>query len=648
MSTSLSSYDSCPICYDDYMETPKALQCLHSFCQKCLQAYISSNAKRNSNGWYIHCPVCRSISLPPNKDCAIGNGAAAFPTNFYINRKRLYPSEKRKAVNRDENGVCSLCPDQNRTLEWFCLPCKKAVCRECVFEHEKDRGVPHQLHKLSDALAKSSNSGNIPTICPDHEGKLRFLFCLTCLTSVCDTCMVDNHQHCVISFLRKDSDRLLAHLEAKTKELAFISDNVWHWTTHIGRCRDDITRKVTTAVEEVAAFLERKKALVLTELNVLYKSQQDYLNFTRLEVATKLKSLNEHMKLINVALRSNGEICLVSRKENAKLRLPKIGILDASLLNMELNFQPNISFLRGVQNLLDFNLGTVSLEAGRWPDPKPFPSLGENIQQWLFANRPKLVSRFCLSNNYDDCSLRTLVFNNYIILADIDKSLLRQYSFDGVHLIKTEFFSSVGGICSWTDSQIVATMPDLRQLYFINHKDLSTRDIQKTTKSYGAVAATSNSFLVCLDSSTSSVDILSPANTCGIEVLKSVPIPSVYLPDPTGCKSLVISADKNFVIADSVQNRLLCLDSRGDLKFVYEESTTPAVCADKKYIYSSDTSRNTVSRLTLDGRLDCVLLTADDGLDHPKCLHINEDSHLVVVQGKTLKSVIVFNIYPFT
>ena len=96
MSDFLSSYDSCPICYDDYMETPKALPCLHSFCQKCLQAYISSNAKRNPDGWYVHCPVCRSISLPPNKDCTVGNGAAAFPTNFYINRRRSSLLKRRK------------------------------------------------------------------------------------------------------------------------------------------------------------------------------------------------------------------------------------------------------------------------------------------------------------------------------------------------------------------------------------------------------------------------------------------------------------------------------------------------------------------------------------------------------------------------
>ena len=457
--------------------------------------------------------------------------------------------------------------------------------------------------------------------------------------------MIDTHHQCAISFLREDGDRLLSYLNTKTSEGILVSDNVWHWTTHMGRCRDDIARKVTEAVDDIILSLEHKKASVLNQLDSLYRSQQDLLNCVRLEAAKNLLGLDEHRLLVDSALNSDTDVCLVSPKAHLKARAPRIGVPDTSLLNKELNFQPNISFLRGVKNLTDFDIGTVSLETSRWPDPQPFSSLAEDIHQWFSSNKARVLSRIHLSDKCDHSS-RILAFGKDIICADIGQTWLWKYSFDGVELHKTDLDSTIGGICSWSNNQIVVTMPVVRQLFFINHEDLSVKYIRTTSKSYRAVAAASNSFLICFELSSSCIDVLSHITGSDVEVLKSVHISSVHLPDPRGCRSLVISADRNFVIADSVQNRLLCLDSRGNFKFVYEESTTPAVCTDRKYIYSSDTSRNTVSRLTLDGRLDCVLLTAEDGLDHPKCLHINEDGHLVVIQGNTSKSIIIFNICP--
>ena len=62
----------CPICLDKF-QNPKALSCMHSFCEECLTIHADNNR-------VIQCPTCRvTIELPPG-------GVKDLPSNYFINR----------------------------------------------------------------------------------------------------------------------------------------------------------------------------------------------------------------------------------------------------------------------------------------------------------------------------------------------------------------------------------------------------------------------------------------------------------------------------------------------------------------------------------------------------------------------------------
>ena len=52
------SFLSCSICFQPF-NRPKALSCLHTFCEGCLRDYVES---RFEGTGHFPCPLCRQVS----------------------------------------------------------------------------------------------------------------------------------------------------------------------------------------------------------------------------------------------------------------------------------------------------------------------------------------------------------------------------------------------------------------------------------------------------------------------------------------------------------------------------------------------------------------------------------------------------------
>lgn len=66
---------SCKICLEPY-QRPKALPCLHSFCQHCLQDYVRRHTGHRPG--YFPCPMCRMDIRVPD------GGIEQFQDNFFL------------------------------------------------------------------------------------------------------------------------------------------------------------------------------------------------------------------------------------------------------------------------------------------------------------------------------------------------------------------------------------------------------------------------------------------------------------------------------------------------------------------------------------------------------------------------------------
>ncbi|KAL3891424.1 hypothetical protein ACJMK2_003686 [Sinanodonta woodiana] len=73
----------CPICLEQF-NIPRQLPCAHSFCEKCLQSHITTQAGKITELSNIKCPVCRNPAGPFIKDRPTSEWATLFPVNTVL------------------------------------------------------------------------------------------------------------------------------------------------------------------------------------------------------------------------------------------------------------------------------------------------------------------------------------------------------------------------------------------------------------------------------------------------------------------------------------------------------------------------------------------------------------------------------------
>ncbi|XP_038062827.1 E3 ubiquitin-protein ligase TRIM56-like [Patiria miniata] len=168
MATALKSIGphlECDICADKYKQ-PKVLDCMHSFCQKCLEKYYTS---RYAGQQTIPCPVCRRETVLPETHIQ------GLKTNFHlmgiveeVSLQEKVVSSVKKTPEEDE----SKCQKHKGEVKWFyCETCEELICRVCtVVSHCKPK---HHYIESGEASRKYKQS--LKDMFPDFTKNIKRL-----------------------------------------------------------------------------------------------------------------------------------------------------------------------------------------------------------------------------------------------------------------------------------------------------------------------------------------------------------------------------------------------------------------------------------------------------------------------------------------
>eukprot|EP00057_Strongylocentrotus_purpuratus_P020791 XP_011675265.1 PREDICTED: tripartite motif-containing protein 30A-like [Strongylocentrotus purpuratus] len=121
----ISSHLDCAICYRRF-ENAKCLECLHTFCESCINSVIDTAVDSDSDDLYltencVRCPICREET---NYD---QGKAETLRPNLLANK--LIEELKR---HEDSESTKELCKEHGAEKKFFCEKCGVLICSECA------------------------------------------------------------------------------------------------------------------------------------------------------------------------------------------------------------------------------------------------------------------------------------------------------------------------------------------------------------------------------------------------------------------------------------------------------------------------------------------------------------------------------------
>ncbi|XP_027556486.1 tripartite motif-containing protein 66 [Neopelma chrysocephalum] len=317
---------NCLVCkWDLRRRDPRMLPCLHSFCKDCLPdliqgySYIPTQYEVLYEG-ILSCPVCKQTCF-----------ARDVVENFFL---KDFPSGDSAMAKS-----CSMCKEK-RPAHSLCTRCNKWLCSSCTEEHRhgKETGDRFLSVSLKGCTATEDEASEFSLFCPVHTQEPLRLFCETCDTLTCRSCLLAEHK-----------EHRFRHLEEALQNQRVILENV------------------VTKVEEKKSGIQVSAKQIedrLLEVKHLYKKVESQIKMA------KMVLMNEIDKRTNILLEQLEKITS-ERKQKLEQQLQGVVVLGRQVEHVQ-NFiswamcsKSSIPFLFSkelivfqIQRLLETNCNT--------------------------------------------------------------------------------------------------------------------------------------------------------------------------------------------------------------------------------------------------------------------------------------------------
>ncbi|XP_038052438.1 E3 ubiquitin-protein ligase TRIM71-like [Patiria miniata] len=259
----------CPICCCRFKD-PKMLDCLHSFCLKCLEEMMN---KQKSETERITCPVCRRETHVP------GEGLHSLSSSFFLISlvDEINKQEKLLGTSLTTSATCESCDEGHEAVS-RCFDCKVNICKKCQEAHQflkytKDhRIIPAEELDKSRVLPADLNKSVAPK-CRKHIEHSLCFYCESCDILICSMCAATEHRtadhkytaiYDAIGSFRESVDDIFQKFDKSKEQFASNEDSITHarkrLQKNLAQARLDISTKAEAEIAKI-----RNKAKRLTE-----------------------------------------------------------------------------------------------------------------------------------------------------------------------------------------------------------------------------------------------------------------------------------------------------------------------------------------------------------------------------------------------
>ena len=265
---------TCSIC-QNILENPRRLDCLHSFCDRCLRNVDRVIEKANRG---ILCPLCRKFTseLHIKKDPILEVLVEAFSQFYDKNILNKDPMEK----------FCNQC-DTRINVTSYCVACDAELCQTCKTRHLRFEAMSeHRIVPISEA--GTHPVVNVTKYCPKHVTKPIKLSCIPCKLAICLECKVEDHD----THKTEDVPSALASVlpELRTS-ISLLNAEKWK-QIKVKHDLVSLVREVTSLEKEILGNIEKTRdELISCVMSDCNKMKETLTNF--FQSVTKEASLRE-------------------------------------------------------------------------------------------------------------------------------------------------------------------------------------------------------------------------------------------------------------------------------------------------------------------------------------------------------------------
>ncbi|XP_038062457.1 E3 ubiquitin-protein ligase TRIM56-like [Patiria miniata] len=623
----ISPHLECVICADKYKQ-PKVLDCMHSFCQTCLEKYYTS---RYAGQPKIPCPVCRRETVLPQ------TRIQGLKTNFHLmGIVEEVSLQEKVACSENTKVICEICDEGNEAMH-RCLDCAQNICPNCRKTHLRFAATSnHTVATLEDIRQGKVTVKKTPeedeSKCHKHKGEVKRFYCETCEELICRDCTVVDH--C------KPEHHYIDSGKASRKYKQSLKDTFPDFTTGIKRleqalttssqAKQRFTQNVTKTVKAVQDKADKMRAEITTQetkmIEEIKQLQQD-----------RNRTYDEHQSTLTMMLESQkhslgtSQDIINTASDSGFLSLYPIISKDLKSLKGQNppQIDPKLSYLSFTpgQRIGDINLGKLEVEAVKWEICREFGPGEFSGAQDVTATQPREIA---VADYY----------NNRVVICS------NEGQHKGTIPVQGKFLSFPWAVAAIRnpEQRLLVLERGSKYVKMFNMKDntlvmqfptVSKHQVDKTNMNLSSLAVTKNSILV---GDTYNMVWTEHKPTDG-EFLHTIPVqtPPHYLAVDDNTDRVVVSGGetKKVVVGDSKGRTIWTINPTINGEPV---GNCKGVCCDSSGIYlvvdqgESDTGH--IHHYDLDGRfLDCLA----QGLYSPRGITFTSGGQLAVADYFSIK-----------
>ncbi|KAK3083775.1 hypothetical protein FSP39_002980 [Pinctada imbricata] len=317
----------CPICLES-LKTPRSLPCLHTFCEDCLQTFITAAAGKNIDD--VACPVCRKQIMAPEPGLPRDKWAKAFPLNYYLS---TYLVQQDASDLKSEIENCKACKRSSNLLtpaDHYCKNCGETICDACKQLHKNFQIMSNHVIVTLEHFRNNPSIPEKDEICPYHPGKVIEVYCLDHSKMCCSVCFATNHRHCkdvksieecaedlsedVLKLISTKLESLLESVEGEIKEKENIGEKR-------KKCKEEVVAKMTHCIEAAKKNLDILLQQFESDMDRKDSSaESQLLNILKILQGIKTSVIGDR-QMLESAIKYGSKIQLFFALEKAKIQM---------------------------------------------------------------------------------------------------------------------------------------------------------------------------------------------------------------------------------------------------------------------------------------------------------------------------------------